>query len=846
MPSRRPRRTAHLAALLTLAVVVGATPVAGGAGPQAQAAASPNAVSADHSAELGYRGQLRDPSQERQGYPRQTTLAVPPVDGSDAALRLGLTPYHELAPRLNELQARSTRVSAEVIGRTVTGRELYLVTLTSPESAVQASRQERIRGLIVDQPAQAARVPGLAERYKVSVFVNANLHGNEWEGTDAALRLIEDYATSDDPTVRHTLDSSRIYLVVSANPDGRHDNTRRNASGFDLNRDFVTASQPEVLAVRDALIRTQPMVMLDLHGYVNGTLVEPATPPHGENYEYDLFLKHAYPNGLGIEQAVLELGYNQQEDGVTPPQIPFRDSEGGWDDWPPIFTPQYAALHGATAAHTIEVPLRVNRTDYDQPVEELQRRSAINTDIGHAAMTASIGYAVEHRNELLADQIEIFRRGQAGEPQRPVTSEGVPEAAPHDVYLTDYPRAYLIPTGQGQRSETAAARLVDHLIANDVEVTRARRPVAVDDTTYPAGSYVVDMHQSKRGMANTILAAGTDVSERVDAVYDISGWSHGLLWGADVTTVPEGTDLDVVGRLVEAAAPTGSVEGAGDLVLELEDPDDVAALNSLLTSEVAVQWLDDGTVLVPARARDQAERVARDFGVQLRAADAGEEGTDLAGLEIAAAATPEELWALEEMGFSVTEVNPAILNDEFDWSAVDSLYVSSGLSWGSLDGDARADLTAYLSRGGGLVGRGGQGAALNDAADLLELDAVTGRGDANGVVVVVNSADSPIAGGATPHTFVYSPMWFTDLGEEVTVEQRYAAQAPLVSGHWRPETAGAGGRDDAAGEAVVVSGLSESGAAVVLFGSEPLFRAHPKGQYSLVAKALIWSADEGT
>lgn len=843
MPSRRPSRTPHLAALLTLALVAGSTFAEG---PRAQAVAHPGAVSADRSATPGHLGQQRDPAQERQGYPRQTTLAVPPVDGSDAAVRLGLTPYHELAPRLNELQARSTRVSAEVIGGTVTGRELYLVTLTSPESAVQASRQERIRERIVDQPAQAARAPGLAERYKTPVFVNANIHGNEWEGTDAALRLIEDYATSDDPAVRHTLDSSRIHLVVSANPDGRHDNTRGNSSGFNLNRDFVTASQPEVVAVRDTLIRTQPMVMLDLHGYVNGTLIEPSTPPHGENYEYDLFLKHAYPNGLGIEEAVLDLGYTQQEDGLAPPQIPFRDSEQGWDDWPPIFTPQYAALHGATAAHTIEMPMRVNRTDYDdQPAEELRRRSAINTDVAHAAMTASIGYAVEHRDELLADQIEIFRRGQAGEPQRPVTSEGVPEAAPHDVYLTDYPRAYLIPTGQGQRSETAAARLVDHLIANDVEVTRAGRPVAVDGTTYPAGSYVVDMHQSKRGMANAILAAGTDVSERVDAVYDISAWSHGLLWGADVTTVPEGTDLDVVGRLVEAAAPTGSVEGSGDLVLGLEDPDDVAALNSLLTSGVAVQWLDEGTVLVPAGARDQAERVARDFGVQLRAADAGEEGTDLAGLEIAAAATPEELWALEEMGFSVTEVNPAILNDGFDWSAVDSLYVSSGLSWGSLDGDARADLTTYLSRGGGLVGRGGQGAALNEATDLLELDAVTGRGDANGVAAV-DSADSPIAGGATPHTFVYSPTWFTDLGEEVTVDQRYAAQEPLVSGHWRPETSGAGGPDDAAGEAVVVSGLDESGAAVVLFGSEPLFRAHPKGQYSLVAKALIWSAVEGT
>ena len=65
--------------------------------------------------------------------------------------------------------------------------------------------------------------------------------------------------------------------------------------------------------------------MLDLHGYVNGTLIEPTTPPHGENYEYDLFLKNTYANALGMEKAVNGLGYTPEKDGVDPPQIPFRD-----------------------------------------------------------------------------------------------------------------------------------------------------------------------------------------------------------------------------------------------------------------------------------------------------------------------------------------------------------------------------------------------------------------------------------------------------------------------------------------------------------------------------------------
>src|SRR5699024_7989993 len=93
---------------------------------------------------------------------------------------------------------------------------------------------------------------------------------------------------------------------------------------------------------------------------------------------------------------------------------------------------------------------------------------------------------------------------------------------------------------------------------------------------------------------------------------------------------------------------------------------------------------------------------------------------------------------------------------------------------------------------------------------------------------------------AAAHTFVYSPAWFTELGDEVTVDQRYAAEDVLVSGHWAGD-----GQDDgpqaAAGQPVIVSGADSDGAAV-LFGSQPLFRAHPKGQYSLVGRALFWSA----
>ncbi len=237
-----------LAALAAVALVVTLAPAAAaapeGASPAGRDATSggtdlreaPGRAAADASAgrTVG-RGLAR-------AYPRQTGLAEPAVNEADASIKLGLTPFHEIAPRLNALQAKSDRVSVEVIGESVRGRELYLVTVTSPETPGEAKQQDTLRRLMTDRPDQAARDRSLVQRYKAPLFINNNIHGNEWEGTDAALRLVEDLATSTDAETDALLDRTRVYTVITMNPDGRVGNTRANGNGFDMNRDFITAS----------------------------------------------------------------------------------------------------------------------------------------------------------------------------------------------------------------------------------------------------------------------------------------------------------------------------------------------------------------------------------------------------------------------------------------------------------------------------------------------------------------------------------------------------------------------------------------------------------------------------
>jgi hypothetical protein len=417
----------------------------------------------------------------------------------------------------------------------------------------------------------------------------------------------------------------------------------------------------------------------------------------------------------------------------------------------------------------------------------------------------------------------------------------VPGFGPEDRFTTEFPRAYVIPAGASQRSATAAARLVDQLVAHDVRVRQATRPFALNGRTYPAGSYVVDMHQPKRGLANAMLEAGKDLSSDAPQMYDIAGWSHRLLWGASVDIVKKG-QLRVPSRDVTAASPTGGVDAAPgrDLALRVLDGKDASAVNDLLGRGIELRRRADGTVVVPAAAQVAARAVADRYGVRFTAAPAGDAGSPLTRVTVAAAVAADELFSLREMGFDVRPVSTATLNAGFDLSRADVLVVSSGLRYDQLVPAAKAQVDALFARGG-VVTRGATGSRFNADAGLLPVTAVPGRGDANGIVDVDGSGASVLA-GATPQSFVYSPQWFTGLGAGVRVEQRYAPGNPLVAGHWLPNDDGSGGPLLAGGQAAVVSGESATGARVLMFGTEPMFRNHPKGMFAQVAAAIYWGA----
>ena len=152
--------------------------------------------------------------------------------------------YHAPYPetRRMALLARigaSPRARIEVLGHTLDGRDIELVTIGAPG-------------------------PG-----KHTCWIVARHHPGETQGEFAAEGILERLTDEADPVVRRLLDKTVFHVVPNINPDGSgRGNHRVNAASIDLNRAWSNTTpdkSPEVFLVRDRMRATGVDFCLDLH-----------------------------------------------------------------------------------------------------------------------------------------------------------------------------------------------------------------------------------------------------------------------------------------------------------------------------------------------------------------------------------------------------------------------------------------------------------------------------------------------------------------------------------------------------------------------------------------------------
>jgi Zinc carboxypeptidase len=723
------------------------------------------------------------------------------------------TPYEQIKPALDEIANASDRVHYEVTGRSAEGRELYLVIVAMPEVYANIDAQHDFRDLMLSDPT-AAQARLRTEAIKEPVFINCSIHGNEPNGTDAGLRLIRRLAYADlsmDSEAREILDNCIVLLNICQNPDGRVHDVRSNGNGFDMNRDFLTQSQPEVRSTAAQIARWLPAMFYDLHGYYNPMRIDPCTPPHNPNYEYDLYIKWSLPTAYAMRAAVTDhtngnTSYPDQP-GRHDVNIPYVDMQQGYEDYSPYYTPQFAMYYGALAF-----------------TMETFSRSDLGTDGDFWACWAGALYGARHRVDILSDQIEQFRRGITG-------FQRGDEAAP----AVSFPEAYVIPTSAPlQRDPIQAARMVDYLITSGVRVNRATMSFTVGDVLYPAGTYVVSMKQPLRGLANVWLWNGEDVSYMTNSMYSVCATSLPQMLGFDRAVVWS-SSLPAMVEVEGATWPGGGKPAAATTyVLPNDENNAVQAVNDLLADGATVKIttaatadLPAGTFLISGVSRD----IVGDIGdanhlTFTPAKSVVRQTATLRAPRVAITSDSSTAFALRQLGFSFKSIGATSPLTGYD------VVIGSSTSLSA------SSVKAYVKAGGTYVGVGYSG-TNGPLGNLLPVTQnMSNTSESNALVRVAYNPAGVVGAyyAADDWAFLNRPVWFTRLGTGVRIDASYRSDPDwYICGYWRD-------RDAAAGKALVVSGDVGEGK-VVYMGLAPTFRAYPEHTYRLLANA-IWCSME--
>ncbi|HTP31019.1 MAG TPA: M14 family metallopeptidase [Candidatus Acidoferrales bacterium] len=478
-----------------------------------------------------------------------------------------------------------------------------------------------------------------------AVWLSYGVHGNEISSCDAALLTAYHLlAARNDKLVDDIFSKVLVLIDPTQNPDGRDrfvnyfDQTRglvpdssplaaeRNEPWpggrvnhylFDLNRDWIALTQPEVAAEVKALREWLPLVYVDLHEMSGDStyFFTPEADPYNphltatQRQSLNLFGKN---NAKWFDKYGFDYFTREEYDAFYP---------GYGASWP--------LYYGALAMTYEQASVRglvVRRSDDTL----LTYRDTVRHHF--VASISTLETAAANREKLLTD----FYRYRAS-----AVEEGRKEAV----------KAFLLPRG---RDASGTDKLAGILMEHGIEVSRAKAPFRTGDKEYAPGTYVVSLAQPAKRFIRTLLDPQVPMDDKFVAaeearrrlkqrteIYDVTAWSLPLLFNVEAIagdTVPEG--------VLEPAAPTrilpGEVHGGQASVAYLVPWGSQAAgrlLAAALRQDLKVSSIDkpftqdgvkfpEGSLIlkIAANPPDLAARMARlahDTGAHIYAANSG-------------------------------------------------------------------------------------------------------------------------------------------------------------------------------------------------------------------------------
>lgn len=606
--------------------------------------------------------------------------------------------------------------------------------------------------------------------------------------------------------VKELLGDVFMVIVPEQNIEGYEHMTRTTGQGYDPNRDEANQTLFEDANAMALVNKFNPMVFTEIHGRVEAMLIEPCTPPHEPNYEYDLIAKQFIQLGEAVGMGAIA---NNPEHNSF--EMPYRDylrvdndSPSGvawtepWDDMTTAYGSQFPVLIG-TAGITWELPV------YSDVASELV--------VPYGLMTQAM-YIQANKITMLENQAKLFSRGvnniNSNELVAPwyvdqYDRPGTQTELMRPVYDGEgqngnfYPECYIIPMDSAnQKNLYDAAAEMKYLTRNDVKVNVASKEFTYDGVTYPAGTMVVSMYQAKRSLANSQLFDGTFINVW-QGLYSESFAQRSNARGYDRVIVAEPAayktimaacpeTINYTQALTYLAAFATQFEGVenADVIIDNVSNDSAAAVNALLRAGKTVAMITEGSEKGNfICSYEDFMTVAKDYVLTAT-------GVYGAGIKAAVILNPQVYLpgkpADNTSGYVETTLRSGSYNYRFDWLALTAMgfTMTDDLTKANVIVGSRAlsdDALAAVKAGTPYMGY--SNGAISGSAFMQELGVEISSCDKGtdflGRVVYPNNTlvNATYINEGDDVMYEYGTNWFTKIPEGATVLVQNAGKTPM-------------------------------------------------------------------
>ncbi len=444
----------------------------------------------------------------------------------------------DLIRYLRALEAASRRIKVESIGKSWEGREMVFAYVGSESNISRLAEIRAGIGQLGDpRKTNETAAKALIADLPAVLCLAYSVHGNEISPSDAAIAMAYHIVAAQNDAVVDKI-RSNVLLIIDPiqNPDGRQrwignfeqslglqpdaspvsaerdepwPRGRSNHYLFDLNRDWLTATQPEIRARIRQLREWLPQVFVDLHemGSDSTFYFAPEAIPYNPwlvPHQRTSLNWFGQKNAAYFDRAGLNYFTREVYDAFYP---------GYGASWP--------AYLGAIAM-TYEQRSSRGLLARTSSGREFTFRDTV---AGHfLASLATAETAAEKRNELLA-QFYDYRRTAVDEGRSGSVKEFIlPREA--DVSTVD--------------------KLASVLSFQGLEVKRAKASFRNGTRQYPEGSYIVPLSQPGARMVRVLLEKHVAMDHAFlreqerrrakklnDEIYDVTAWSLPLMFNVE-------------------------------------------------------------------------------------------------------------------------------------------------------------------------------------------------------------------------------------------------------------------------------------------------------------------------